>query len=56
MRAISYRTKARMKKSLKIFLAMAAILLLALILFAVYLERFVVYTQEGAHFDFERNT
>lgn len=56
MRAISYRTKARMKKGLKIFLALAAILLLALILFAVYLERFVVYTQEGAHFDFERNT
>lgn len=41
---------------MKAFLAVGAILLLGLILFAVYLERFVVYTPEGAYFDFNRNT
>ena len=56
MRSISYRTKARMRKGMKIFLAAAAILLLAMILFAVYLERFLVYTPEGAKLDFDRNT
>lgn len=56
MRSISYRTKARMQKGMKVFLAVAAILLLGLILFAVYLERFLVYTPDGAHFDFDRNT
>ena len=56
MRSISYRTKARMRKGMKVFLAVAAILLLGMILFAVYLERFVVYTPEGVHFDFGRNT
>ena len=56
MRAISYRAKARMRKGMKIFLAVAACLLLALILFAVYLDRCVVYTPEGVHLDFERNT
>ena len=56
MRAISYRAKARMRKGMKIFLSVAAILLLALILFAVYLDRFVVYTPEGVHLDFDRNT
>ncbi len=56
MRAISYRAKARMRKGMKIFLSVAAVLLLALILFAVYLDRFVVYTPEGVHLDFDRNT
>ena len=56
MRSISYRTKTRMRKGMKIFLALAAILLLGMILFAVYLERFIVYTPEGAHLDFDRNT
>lgn len=45
-----------MRKGMKLFLAVAAILLLGLILFAVYLERFVVYTPGGAHLDFDRNT
>lgn len=56
MRTLSYRTKARMRKGLKVFLALAAILLLAVILFAVYLGRFVVFTPEGVRLDFERNT
>ncbi|MBR5701510.1 MAG: hypothetical protein IKX47_03510 [Oscillospiraceae bacterium] len=41
---------------MKVFLALAAILLLGIILFAVYLERFLVYTPEGAYFNFEKNT
>ncbi|MBQ1409880.1 MAG: hypothetical protein IIY94_01185 [Oscillospiraceae bacterium] len=56
MRAISYRTKARMQKGMKVFLILLASLLLCVILFSVYLGRFVVYTPEGAHLDFERNT
>lgn len=56
MRSISYRTKTRLRKGLKIALAVLGVLVLALILFAVYLGRFVVYTPEGARLDFGRNT
>ena len=56
MRTISYRSKARLKKGVKILLAVLAALLLCLILFAVYLGRYVVYTPNGARLDFGRNT
>lgn len=56
MRSISYRARARLRKGAKIALAVLAALLLAVVLFAVYLGRFVVYTPEGARLDFGRNT
>ena len=56
MRSISYRSRMRLKKGAKIGLAILAVLLLAVILFAVYLGRFVVYTPDGARLDFGRNT
>ncbi len=56
MRSISYRTRTRLQRGGKIALAVLGALLLVLILFAVYLGRFVVYTPEGARLDFGRNT
>ena len=56
LRTISYRSKARLRKGLKILLAVLAALVLCLILFAVYLGRYVVYTPEGVRLDFGRNT
>ena len=56
MRTLSYRARARLRKGLKIGLAVLAGLALCLVLFAVYLGRFVVYTPEGARLDFGRNT
>ena len=56
LRTISYRSKARLRKGLKILLAVLAALALCLILFAVYLGRYVVYTPEGVRLDFGRNT
>ena len=56
MRTISYRSKARLKKGLKILLAVLAALVLCLILFAFYLGRYVVYSPEGVRLDFGRNT
>jgi hypothetical protein len=56
LRTISYRSKARLRKGLKIGLAVLAALVLCLILFAVYLGRYVVYTPDGARLDFGRNT
>ena len=56
LRIISYRSKTRLRKGLMILLAVLGALLLCLILFAVYLGRYVVYTPEGARLDFGRNT
>ena len=56
LRSISYRTKARLRKGLRIGLLVLAGLLLCVALFAVYLGRFVVYSPEGARLDFGRNT
>ena len=56
MRSISYRAKVRLRRGLKIVLALLGVLLLALILFAVYLGRYVVYTPEGVRLDFGRDS
>ena len=45
-----------MRKGLKISLAVLAAFLLALVLFAVYMGRYVVYTPEGVRLDFGRDT
>ena len=56
MRTLSYRSKTRLKKALKLGLAVLGALLLLTLLFAVFLSRYVVYTPEGARLDFKRNT
>ncbi len=45
-----------MRKGLKLGLIVLAALILAVILFAIYLGRFVVYTPDGVRLDFGRNT
>ena len=56
MRSLSYRTKRRVGRLGKTLLVFAAILALLLVAAVVYLGRFVVYTPDGAHLDFGRNT
>ncbi|MBR3076456.1 MAG: hypothetical protein IKH07_00860 [Oscillospiraceae bacterium] len=56
MRSLSYRSRTRLKKGLKLVLAGLGALLLLVLLFAVFLGRYVVYTPEGARLDFKRNT
>ncbi len=56
LRSISYRARARIRKGARIALIVLAALLLILILFAVYLGRFVVYTPDGVRLDFGRDT
>ncbi len=56
MRSLSYRSRTRLKKGLKLVLAGLGALLLLALLFAVFLGRYVVYTPEGARLDFKRNT
>lgn len=56
MRSISYRARARWRKGLTVGLFVLALLLLASVLFVVYLGRFVVYTPDGARLDFGRDS
>lgn len=56
MRSISYRTRVRLRKGLKIGLIVLGALLLALLLFAIYLGRYMVYTPEGVKLDFKRDS
>lgn len=56
MRSISYRTKQRLAKTLRILLILLAFLVVFVILAVIYLGRYVVYTPDGAHLDFGRNT
>ena len=56
MRSISYRTRARMRKGLKIGLIVLGLCLLLFALFVIYMGRFVVYTPDGVRLDFGRDT
>ena len=56
MHSIPYRTKQRIRKGLKIAGIVLAVLLLLDILAIVFLGRFLVYDDEGAHIDFGRST
>ncbi len=56
MRSISYRSRQRLRKGLKISLIVTGVLLLLLILTVIYLGRYVVYTPDGARLDFGRST
>ena len=56
MRGLSYRTKARLRKGFLVVLALVGVLFLAVILFAIYLGRFVVFTPQGVRLDFDRDS
>jgi len=56
LRSISYRTRVRLRKGLKICLIVLGALLLALLLFAIYLGRYMVYTPDGVKLDFKRDS
>ena len=47
MRSISYRTKQRLAKTLRILLILLAFLVLFVILAVIYLGRYVVYTPDA---------
>lgn len=47
----SYRTRQRLRKLLQLLLMLAVLLVIALVCFAVWLQRFVVYTPDGVRFD-----
>lgn len=55
MRPITYRQKLRMKQILKILLIVLAVILFLGIVFLLFVERFVVYTDEGVHIDYSRS-
>ena len=56
MITFSYRTKQRFRKILWALLLVVVIAAALLILTVVFMERFVVYTQDGAYLDFGRST
>ena len=47
----SYRTRQRLRKLLQLLAVLAVLLVIALACFAVWLQRFVVYTPDGVRFD-----
>ena len=56
MRSVSYRSRQRIRKGVKIGLIVLAFVLLLLALTVIFMGRFVVYTPEGARLDFGRST
>lgn len=55
MRPITYRQKLRIKQALKILLIVLAVVLCLFILFLLFVERFVVYTDNGVTIDYSRS-
>lgn len=51
MRSISYRTKLRLRKILKISALVAVIVIAILVVMFVYLKRYVIYTPDGVVID-----
>lgn len=56
MRSLSYRTRQRLSKGLKILLIVLLSLLALAVVLLIYLQRFVVYTADGIRLDFDRST
>ncbi|MBE6932987.1 MAG: hypothetical protein E7464_06390 [Ruminococcaceae bacterium] len=56
MRKLSYRHKRRILKALKILGLTALILTVLMVFVLIYMQRYIVYTSDGAHLDFSRNT
>ncbi len=56
MITLSYRTKQRFRRTLRVLLLSVVIIAVLLMLTVVFMGRYVVYTQDGAHLDFGRST
>ena len=56
MHALPYRTKLRLRGAMKGGLIALAVLMLLLVLAMIYLGRYVVYDETGAHIDLHRST
>ena len=52
MRIVSYRNRQRLRKLLIALGIALAVLLIAAICIVIYLQRYIVYTRDGAHLDF----
>ena len=52
MRFVSYRNRQRLRKLLIILAIALAVLIAAAICVVIYLQRYIVYTRDGAHLDF----
>lgn len=53
---LTYRQKFRLKKTGKWLLILLLAILAALIVFLLYVERYVVYTDTGAHIDYHKSS
>lgn len=53
---IPYHVKMKLKSFGKFLLILGVILLIVSILLFIWLERYIVYTEEGLYFDYERST
>lgn len=53
---LSYRHKLRLQRALKALGITVLVLCAIMIFFLIFLQRYVVYTSDGAHLDFSRST
>ena len=53
--AIPYRTRRAFKRTLTTLLALALVAVFILLCWLLWLDRFIVYTKDGAYFDFSQN-
>lgn len=56
MRKLSYRHKRRILKALKVLGLSVLILSVLMAFLLIYMQRYIVYTSDGAHLDFTRTT
>lgn len=56
MRKLSYRNKMRIKKALKALILTALILAVCFVFLLIFMQRYVVYSSDGAHLDFSRTS
>ena len=54
--SLSYKARRRWKSILIALMAIAAVLVVIWLLWMLWLDRFVVYTREGAKLDFSRSS
>ena len=53
---LSYKTRQRLKSSLSVILALAILAAAVLLVWVLWVERYVVYTRDGAYMDFSRSS
>lgn len=56
MRGLSYRRQSQLKKVFRWFCFVLLALIVLFLLYMLYLQRYIVYTKDGAHLDFSRST